>query len=471
MYEKHLKPVICLLLALWICLITASTVWADESSQSQTSQSSSSSSEAAAVNPALAGILSDAYIVMEADSGQILVEKNMDKREYPASITKILTVALALENMDLTDTHVMSEEAVFSIPRDSSHIALTYGEEVTIEQLVYATMLMSANDAANGLAEATAGSLEAFVEMMNSKLQEIGAYNTHFTNAHGLPDDNHYTTARDMAIITQYAMSVPGFLEVFGADSYTMAPTNKQPEERPFGTAHSMLVTSAFTYEGAFGGKLGWTEEANHTSVTTAKRGDMTLICVSLKTASRYDKYEDTATLFDYCFDNFQTLTLTGSDLESFDKPLVDGEGNTVGTVHIEADASAQFPLRLYKEYLLSDVDISYKIQEQYEQGEEISPQVILTIAAGNTMYGQLGAYPLTYTATEADLPVSASPSPGNTNTVLKVTGIVAKTVLVVLGIGVVACLGIRQVNLNRQRKRLVARRRAYRRYNGNRFR
>ena len=157
--------------------------------------------------------------------------------------------------------------------------------------------------------------------------------------------------------------------------------------------------------------------------------------------------------------------------MESFDKPLVDGEGNTVGTVHIEADASAQFPLRLYKEYLLSDVDISYKIQEQYEQGEEISPQVILTIAAGNTMYGQLGAYPLTYTATEADLPVSASPSPGNTNTVLKVTGIVAKTVLVVLGIGVVACLGIRQFNLNRQRKRLVARRRAYRRYNGNRFR
>ena len=473
MCEKYFKPVLCLLLTIWICLSVSFPARADSSSQSQTSQSDSSSqSETAEENPALSGILSDAYVVMDGDSGQVLVEKNLDKREFPASITKILTVALALEHKKLTDTHVMSEEAVFSIPRDTSHIALTNGEEVTIEQLLYATMLMSANDAANGLAEATAGSLEKFVEMMNDKLQEIGAVNTHFTNAHGLPDDNHYTTARDMALITRYAMSVPGFNEIFGADSYTMAPTNKQPEERPFGTAHSMIVTSSFTYEGAFGGKLGWTEEANHTSVTVARRGDMTLICVALKTYSKYDKYKDTAALFDYCFDNFQTLTLTGADLESFDKPLVDGEGNPVGKVHIEADAAAQFPLRLYKDYLLSDVTISYQVQEQYTQGKDISPTMTLSIEGGNTMYGQLGSYPLTYTAAvDADASPSVNPPQEDRSIGARTAWIVFKTVMILLAAGIVACLVIRQINLNRQRKRLAARRRARRNYSGNRYR
>lgn len=165
--------------------------------------------------------VSEAYIVMDAQTGQVLIEKNSEKREFPASITKILTVAMGLEKNKLSDVHSMSQEAVFSIEYGSSHIALTMDEEVTMEQLAYATIMMSANDAANGIAEMTGGSLDEFTVMMNEKLKELGAENTHFVNAHGLHDDAHYTTAYDMALITKYALTVPNFREFFGKDSYT----------------------------------------------------------------------------------------------------------------------------------------------------------------------------------------------------------------------------------------------------------
>lgn len=158
--------------------------------------------------------------------------------------------------------------------------------------------------------------------------------------------------------------------------------------------------------------------------------------------------------------------------MESFDEPLVDGEGNPVGKVHIEADAAAQFPLRLYKDYLLSDVAISYQVQEQYTQGKDISPTMTLSIEGGNTMYGQLGSYPLTYTAAvDADASPSVNPPQENSGTGARTAWIVFKTVMILLAAGIVACLVIRQINLNRQRKRLAARRRARRNYSDNRYR
>ena len=160
---------------------------------------------------------SQTSVVMDISTGQVLVEKEMNQKMYPASITKIMTVLLALENADPATVHTMSYEATHSIDSGSTHIALTEGEQITLKDLIYATMVASANDAANGIAECVGGSIEQFVAMMNEKAKEIGAVNTHFVNANGLHDPDHYTTAYDMALITQYALGVEGFRDYWCA--------------------------------------------------------------------------------------------------------------------------------------------------------------------------------------------------------------------------------------------------------------
>ena len=142
---------------------------------------------------------SETAVLMDAEIGQILYQKEMNKKMYPASITKIVTGMLALKNAQLTETITMSYDAVFSIDRDSSHIALDVNEQITLEQALYALTIESANDAANGIAELVGGSVEEFVDMMNQTAKDAGAINTNFSNAHGLFDENHYTTSYDMA--------------------------------------------------------------------------------------------------------------------------------------------------------------------------------------------------------------------------------------------------------------------------------
>ncbi|MEG2204976.1 MAG: serine hydrolase, partial [Oscillospiraceae bacterium] len=224
-------------------------------------------------------------------------------------------------------------DAVYSIERGTTHIALSEGEVIPVEDLLHATMIESANDAANGLAEYVSGSLEAFVELMNKRAAEAGATDSHFVNAHGLHDAKHVTTAYDMAMITKWALGIDGFRELFGATEYTIAPTNKQPKQRRFGTHDHMLVESAYSYPGAKGGKLGWTPEAQHTLVTLAERDGLELICVVLKTKDQYEKYEDTAALLDQCFENYSTALFEGSRFAHQPIPVYAAAGEQVATV------------------------------------------------------------------------------------------------------------------------------------------
>ena len=174
-------------------------------------------------------------------------------------------------------------------------------------------MVESANAGAMALADAAAGSQLAFVRLMNEKLAELGCTGSHFSNSTGMPEMNHYTTARDMAIITKYALSVPGFMTYFSAWEWTIPATNKNTS-RTFGTHHSMIVGSQYNatygYDYATGGKLGWTEEAMHTAVTTADNGEMELICVVMKSQNKNAKYKDTTLLLDYCFENFKSVEI-----------------------------------------------------------------------------------------------------------------------------------------------------------------
>lgn len=272
-------------------------------------------------------IISEAYCVMDVSTGQLLVGGSADKRMEPASITKILTCAMALEVLDPSDKYTFTEEAA-SYDKASTHLAFSKGETCTVKDLLYGAMVESANDCAMALADAVAGSQLDFVRMMNEKLAELGCVNSHFANATGMPDANHYTTARDMALITRYALSVEGFTTYFNAWEWTIPATNKNTE-RKFGTHHSMIVgsenNSAYGYDYATGGKLGWTEEALHTAVTVADNGSMNLVCVVLKSKNKYAKYKDSIALFDYCFGAFRTVEIPIS-LKKSEVTLYDGE-------------------------------------------------------------------------------------------------------------------------------------------------
>jgi len=244
---------------------------------------------------------SETAVLMDGDTGRIIFEKEMHRRMYPASITKIMTALLALENGKLGDAITMSREAVFSIGRNTSHIALDTDEVLTLEEALYAMALASANDAANGVAEHIGGTIEGFAVMMNGRAREAGALDTSFANAHGLFDENHYTTAYDMARITAEAIKIPAFTKIFSSLIYEMPPTNKQSETRTLRSTNAMM-TGKYKYEGVIAGKTGWINQSGNTLVTAARRDGRTLIAVVMRAPAKSEACEDTTVLLDYGF-------------------------------------------------------------------------------------------------------------------------------------------------------------------------
>lgn len=267
--------------------------------------------------PMSQGIQADGGILIDADSGTVLFEKNADQRFYPASITKILTALIIIENCDMNDMVTFSDNAVNNVESNSSNMAASPGDQLTVRDCLYGLMLASANEAANALAEHCAGSIENFVEMMNQKAANLGCTGSHFANPSGLNDEDHYVTARDMAIITKAAIDNPTFVEIDGALYWTHAPIKHYPDpEDPHNTVyahHSMLKkNNARYYPGAFAGKTGYTSLAGNTLVTCAEQEGMTLICVILN--GHQTHYQDTKTLFDFGFRNFRTLHVAEYD-------------------------------------------------------------------------------------------------------------------------------------------------------------
>lgn len=257
----------------------------------------------------------EAAIVMEASTGLILYEKNINEAYYPASITKILSALLVIENSSFGELVTFSKDSIYNIERDSTHIGIDVGEQLTVLQCLYGILLESANEVTYAAAEHVAGSIPAFSEMMNEKARSLGALNSNFVNPHGLPDDNHYTTAYDMALITREAMKNESFRKITAARTYQIPPTNKQEEIRYLRNHHKFILKNDLKYEGTIGGKTGFTQKARYTLVTIAKRGDLELICVILKDDTSAHQYEDTKKLLDFGFDHFSIYPI--KDMES----------------------------------------------------------------------------------------------------------------------------------------------------------
>ena len=263
--------------------------------------------------PAGPEIISDTGILMDADTGVVLYNKGADEQRYPASITKIMTLLVAVENSTMDEQVTFTETGVRNVNADSSNIGTQVGEILSMKDCLYALIIQSANDVAAQIAEHIGGTEQAFIDMMNQRAQEIGCTNTHFANSSGLPDDNQHTTAHDMALIMQAAIQNESFRTIAAATSYTIPATNK---------AAARNLTSKFTmtdtgstgfYEGCIGGKEGYTEASGSTLVCAAQRNGMTLISVVLKGASGQTA-PDAASILNYGFDQFVTLSLGDSD-------------------------------------------------------------------------------------------------------------------------------------------------------------
>lgn len=255
-------------------------------------------------------------ILIEANTGKILYEKNSNDVRFPASTTKIMTAILTVENCNLADVATVSHNAVYSIPYDYTHASLKEGEELTIEQLLYALMIPSANDAAIVLAEHISGSVEEFAKLMNKRAEELGCKNTHFVNPNGIHSKDHTSTSYDLALMGKFAMQNSIIRKIVSTTQFTLPATNKYSKtDRIFNNSNDLLNTySRYYYEGTTGVKTGYTGEAGNCIIASAKKNDFEVILVVLGGESTNtglsQRYLDCKTLFDYAFNNYSLKTL-----------------------------------------------------------------------------------------------------------------------------------------------------------------
>ena len=267
-------------------------------------------------------ISSGAGLLIERSSNRILFEKNAYEIMYPASTTKILTAIVVLENAELDELATVSKNALETIPNGYVTCNLQIGEELSVKDLMYALMVKSANDAAVVLAEHVGGSVEGFADMMNQKAKEIGCKNTHFVNPNGIHDENHYTTAYDLYLMADYALSFEHtneFRDFVSRTSYTLPATNLYPaDDRIFSTTNELIKINNndridnYYYKNALGIKTGHTSQAGYCLVSSSSRDDLEFISVILDggfdSRGLSERYTETIKLFNFGYDNF-TLT------------------------------------------------------------------------------------------------------------------------------------------------------------------
>lgn len=284
-------------------------------------------------------------IVMELSTGTILYEKESMEPHYPASITKILTTLVALENSKLDEIVTFTDDSINKT--EGSGIARDYGEKMTMEQCLYGVMLASANECAYAVAEHVGGTVDHFVEMMNQKAKELGCKNSQFVNPHGLHDENHYTSCYDMALIARAAYQNETFRIITGTARYTIPPTNKHAQQTDLQNHNEMLYPFKYNYvyEYCTGGKTGYTESANSTLVTFAEKDGMELVCVVMNTEAP-NQWTDSINLFEYCFDNFQLLNIAENEKQngSSDKIGMEMQGQREAFVDVDPDARIVLP-------------------------------------------------------------------------------------------------------------------------------
>lgn len=310
-------------------------------------------------------LTADSYILLDNKTNKVLYKKNENEKMYPASTTKIVTALLTLENCNLDDTVTASYNAVMSIPEGYSSANIQIGEQLTVEQLLEVLLVHSANDAANILAEHVGGSIESFVTMMNTRLNELGINNSHFTNSFGMHDENHYTTAEDLAKIMKYCLKNETFRKIAGKASCAIPATNKSGTRSYSSTNELLNANSSNYYKYLIAGKTGFTSQAKECLVSAAYRDNLELIGVVLHSNSRFS---DSKKLFEYGYSNYSVKNIVNeNDLITSIK--VSGATketenlNLMSSETIEALVNTNSTSKIEPEIILND-NISAPIEE-----------------------------------------------------------------------------------------------------------
>ena len=324
--------------------------------------------------PSDMGIMAEGGIVMDFNSGAVIFGQNIHQASPPASITKLLTALVVLENSSLDETVTFSYDAINNVEAGSGNkLSLETGDQLSVEDCLYAMLLVSSNQAANALAEHVGGSREGFVEMMNQKIEELGCGESHFANPSGLNDEDQYVSPYDMALIAKAAFSNETLLTIDSAKTYTIPATINNPDGLTIQMEHRLLVTedpsSQFYCEGAVAGKTGYTSLAGNTLVTYAARDGQELIAVVLK-GSQPQYYLDSKTLLEFGFSNFQNWNIAENETAytTGQEPIAIGETQYEPS-DLSLDADAQITLPNSAEFADADRELVTDLGEDRPMG------------------------------------------------------------------------------------------------------
>lgn len=352
----------------------------------------------------LPNIIAEAYILVDMTTGEVLAEKNSEERLYPASTTKMMTAILAIENLDLNGTWTADAEVYAT---GGSRLTLINEEMCSNRDVLYATMVKSANDGAVYLAKATAGTTEKFLEMMNAKAAELGCVNTHFSNPNGLHLEDHYSCAADLSKIALYCMKNETFRDVVRTSSYTMAATNLSTERTVQNTnlllydcteSNRVVVNGVSRYckyDGCIGVKTGYTPEAQGCLVSAAERDGTSLLCVVLK-SSTMGRFSDSIGLLDWGFENFKTEKVMDSGRDMGTANMKKGEVKTVGLVS-DDDVTLTLPANASSNLIQIETNVPDQIPAPVSKGQQVGTY---TIYEGGI---EIGTYPILAAADVAE--------------------------------------------------------------------
>ena len=316
----------------------------DASVNAQTLQPTASEEaiRTAAAQYAAPQINSGAAVLMDAATGTVIYGSSEDTPMYPASITKLMTAILVYERCSLDDKVTFSYEAVSDLESGAVTAGISEGDVLTVRDCLYALLLKSANEVANGLAEHVGGSVSGFAMLMNERARELGCTNTNFCNPNGLTDSSHVVSARDMALIARAFFSYPELVSIDTTPSYTLPPTKKYPGGLTVSLKHKMLIQGgANYYEYAIGGKTGYTTAAGNTLVTAAQKDGVRLIAVVMKAKSG-QHYAETKLLFDYGWQVMQTASAQMSAGPSVTSAAGSGTGTAADMSETAGESETQ---------------------------------------------------------------------------------------------------------------------------------
>ena len=316
-----------------------------------------------------------AALIVETNTGKIIYEKDIYEQNYPASVTKILTAILTIENCELDDVATVSQTAISHIPTGYVIAPLYIGEQITIKDLLYALMLKSANDAAYVLAEHVGGSVEGFSEMMNKKAEELECKNTHFVNPNGIHNQNHYTTAYDMYLISNYAMKNETFKEIVSTYEYTLSPTNKHPlKDRIMKNTNNFVNPKNAYYNKIVNGiKTGTTKQAGNCLITDSSDNGLEFITVILGAQTANSKFSETKKMISFAYDNYALTKIhdKGDMIQNIEVKKATKKTKDLNLV-ISDDITAMANKKIKVDEIEPEIVLNDDIKAPIEQGQEL---------------------------------------------------------------------------------------------------